>query len=346
MKKLKVLHLLQSSRFSGAENVVLQIIDMFKNDYIEMAYCSRDGQIRESIEERNVKFLPITQLSIKEVKRVLKEYEPDIIHAHDAYASVIASLVGKSRRIISHMHGNHEDLRKLTVKSLLYVICAQRFDYIFWVSNSAYNNFYFKKYTSPISEVLYNVIDKDEVVKKMNQDDNNYNYDIVYVGRLTYPKNPERLIRVLKAVIEMKPNIKVAIIGSGDLMEETRRLANELGIWNNLSFLGFKNNPYRILHDAKVMIMTSRFEGTPMCALEAMALGVPIVSTPTDGLIDVIDNGITGFLSSDNNELAQKLVSVITNDELRSKLSSSCTDKFLSMSDLNRYKDVLFKHYI
>ena len=54
---MKILHLLQSNRFSGAENVVCQIIRMFENEpNIEMVYCSRDGQIREALNERNINY--------------------------------------------------------------------------------------------------------------------------------------------------------------------------------------------------------------------------------------------------------------------------------------------------
>ena len=53
---MRIIHLLQSSKFSGAENVVCQIISMMENDDVEMAYCSCDGQIREALSERNIKF--------------------------------------------------------------------------------------------------------------------------------------------------------------------------------------------------------------------------------------------------------------------------------------------------
>ena len=57
---MKVLHLLQSNRFSGAENVVCQIIDMFRTDKdIEMVYCSPDGPIKETLTERKIRFVPL-----------------------------------------------------------------------------------------------------------------------------------------------------------------------------------------------------------------------------------------------------------------------------------------------
>ncbi|MFP3846987.1 glycosyltransferase, partial [Priestia filamentosa] len=100
--KVKILHLLQSSHFSGAENVACKIITMFNQEgNIEMAYCSKSGQINEVLNQKKIKFYPMIKLCKKEVKRVLKEFKPDIIHAHDASASVIAASCTSRIPIIS-----------------------------------------------------------------------------------------------------------------------------------------------------------------------------------------------------------------------------------------------------
>jgi len=56
MKKTKVLHLLRSNHFSGAENVIFQIINMFRDENFDMVYTSKDGQIREACEKEKIKF--------------------------------------------------------------------------------------------------------------------------------------------------------------------------------------------------------------------------------------------------------------------------------------------------
>lgn len=346
MKKSKVLHLLQSSHFSGAENVVCQIIDMFKDDNIEMVYCSRDGQIREALKERDVIFLPLTQFSIQEVKKVMREYNPDIIHAHDAYASFIAAIVGEKCGIISHIHCNHNGLNRLSIKSLLYLWGSKKFRHIFWVSDSAYNDYCFKRHIASTYSTLYNVLNIDEVLKKKNLDVNKYDYDVVYVGRLSYQKNPERLIRVISLAIKINPKIKMAIIGIGDLLETTKKLSEDLGVDYNISFLGYRNNPLKILHDAKVMLMTSRFEGTPMCALEAMALGVPIVSTPTDGLNELVINGMTGYLSDEDTVLAEKITRIVADRDLYKRLSSNSRLRAIDLMNLESYKNKINKVYM
>ena len=89
---MKILHLLQSGHFSGAENVVCQIIGLMKDELdIQMAYCSRDGQIRETLKEREIEYYPIKELTVAEIKRIIREYKPDIIHAHDMRASFVAA---------------------------------------------------------------------------------------------------------------------------------------------------------------------------------------------------------------------------------------------------------------
>lgn len=344
---MKVLHLLQSNRFSGAENVVCQIIGMMKNEPdMEMVYCSRDGQIAEALDERNIPFAPIKELSVEEVKRVIKEQKPDIIHAHDMRASFYAALACGKIPLISHIHNNAFDSRGLSAKSIAYIYAAKKAKHIFWVSQSSFDGYAFHKFFRKKSTVLYNIIDIDALYEKMKLDENVYNYDVIYVGRLTPPKNPQRLMAVLQKVCINCPNVRIAIVGTGELEEETKKLCNELNLQNNVQFLGFRSNPLKMLHDSKVMVMTSRWEGTPMCALEAMALGVPIVSTPTDGLRDLVDIDKTGYLSDDDSELAEKIYSLVTDEILRERCSSMCIEKSKINNDGQKYKDKLLSIYM
>ena len=344
---MKILHLLNTSSFSGAENVVCQIIKLFRNDEgIEMVYSSIDGEIREILQEKKINFIPLSKLSFIELKKIIKDYQPDIIHAHDRSASCIAALVAPSNiRIISHIHGKFEDMSYITAKSFLYKMATYKISHIFWVSQSAFNEFYFKKEVKQKSSLLYNVIDKAELFDKCKTDINTYEYDAVFLGRLTYPKNPQRLVEVIKKVRKKNENIKIAIIGTGDLEIETKRLVCESGMENNVDFYGFLKNPYKILKSSKVMIMTSRTEGTPMSVLEAMALGVPVVSTLADGICDLIDNGKNGFLSNDDGVLAEKLLEIIERPLLRNELSKYAIEKYDLVSDMNNYKIQLEKIY-
>lgn len=342
---MKVLHMLQSDRFSGAENVVCQIISMCKGDKVSFAYSSQDGQIREALEERGIEFHPIKKMSVSEFRRVINEVNPDIIHAHDMGASFFASLACGKIPLISHIHNNAYNSRGISPKSILYYFAAEKAKHIFWVSKSSFEGYAFHKSFENKSTVLYNIIDVDALKEKMLLDKNKYNYDLVFLGRLTYPKNPQRLTEILELVVKKLPQVKMAIIGTGDLEEEIKSLAAEKGLSDNISFLGFQSNPLKILNDSKIMLMTSRWEGTPICALEAMALGVPIVSTPTDGLADLITDGNNGFLSDDNQALADRIIEILENEVLYNELSKNQSLFAIEYNNKEKYKNSVLNSY-
>lgn len=344
---MKILHLLQSNRFSGAENVVCQIIDMFRNESnIEMIYCSPDGPIKNALTERNIKYICLKKLSIIEIKNVIKREKPDIVHAHDMRASFIAACACAHVPLISHVHNNNINAHGLTPKSFAYLLAAVKAKHIFWVSQSSFDGYIFHKWFKNKSIVLYNIINIDSLYRKMETDINTYDYDVIYIGRLTKQKNPQRLMHVFKKIQSIYPNIKIAVVGTGDLEVETKFLCNELNLQNNVKFLGFQSNPLKILHDATVMIMTSRWEGTPMCALEAMALGVPIVSTPTDGLCELITDGENGYLSDNDDILAKKVIDIITNKSILSTFKKNAKSKAAVINDIDMYKKSILTIYI
>lgn len=339
---MKVLHLLNTNRFSGAENVVCQIIDLFSTDEkYEMLYCSPKGDIENLLKERNINYIGIDALSCKEIKRVIKEQQPHVIHAHDMRASYVASCVCGKIPLVSHIHNNAYDSRAISIKSIAYLKAAIRARHIFWVSQSAFEGYAFYKMFVRKSSVLYNIINVERLLEKAESDTNHYPYDVVFLGSLIYPKNPHKLIDICSILVAMKRDIRIAVIGTGDMEQEIVALAAHKGLSENIAFLKFQNNPYKIVKDAKCMIMTSRWEGTPMCALEGMALGVPMVATPVDGLKKLIVDGENGFLCDDNSTFAQHVFDIVTNENLHKKLSKNQIEKSKEVNNLQKYRDTI-----
>ena len=338
---MKVMHLLQSSVFSGAENVVCQIMKMFADDEdIEMIYVSTDGPVRTHIESQGYSYIGLNKISYKQVREIIHQYNPDIIHAHDITASILAAIctIGTNIRIISHVHVNNDDMAHLNMKTLLYYLSSFKYKHIFWVSKSCHESYFYRNRLINKSEVLCNVMDKDDIINKGKVNELEVLYDIIYVGRLVYQKHPERLMTIFRQILDVKPDCKIGVVGSGDMFEQTIQYAKDLGIDRYVDFLGYQSNPLKFLYSSKVMIMTSRYEGLPMTVLEALALGVPIVSTPVDGLMEVIESGKEGFLSNDDYELVEKLLLIINDDNLRTRLSINAINKFDSICNLKEYK--------
>ena len=125
MKK-RVLHLLASNSYSGAENVVCNIIENCQNKY-DMYYCSKDGAIRDVLKEKNIKFVPYKKLSIRNIRKIVRKYHIDIIHAHDFQASFIASFLKDECKIISHLHCNYQLLKLKSIVGIVYSFVQKNF---------------------------------------------------------------------------------------------------------------------------------------------------------------------------------------------------------------------------
>ena len=342
---MKVMHVLNSRIYSGAEKVVCQIIKSFRGE-VEMVYCSPDSEIvRQMLSEQEVTFLPMEKMSTAELKRVIAEQKPDLIHAHDMRASFFSALCCGKIPLVSHIHNNAYDARGLSPKTVAYLLAGFKAKHILWVSNSSYEGYAFHKFFAKKSSVLYNIIDTEVIFDKKARDENTYDYDMIYVGRLTFQKDPQRLMRLCARLKESKPDLKVAIVGTGELEAEVKQLCEELGISENVNFLGFQPNPIKMVHDTKVMILTSRWEGTPMCALEAMALGTPIVSTPSDGMKDLIDDGVNGYLTDDDTVMAEKLLAIMNDAAHRNFLGENARKKFGKINDAPKYKQAIADCY-
>ncbi|GAA3672373.1 hypothetical protein GCM10023081_08410 [Arthrobacter ginkgonis] len=133
----------------------------------------------------------------------------------------------------------------------------------------------------------------------------------VTVGRLSPEKNQARLLRAFAQVHATRPKTRLLLIGSGPLEKDLRQLASDLRLDRCVSFTGQLANPYLVMEAADCFVLSSDYEGLPMVILEAMVLGLPLVTTafgsvdsavpPGQGLVvdrddDALAAGLTAFL--------------------------------------------------
>lgn len=129
--------------------------------------------------------------------------------------------------------------------------------------------------------------------------------EIISIGRLSIQKNFNLFINAAKIISQNYPNIHFSIYGDGPLKEELQKKIKDNNLESTVTLQGRTNNVQKVLNETDVFIMTSNYEGMPNALLEAMAAGVPCISTdcPT-GPADIIKNGINGVLVPINNEIA------------------------------------------
>lgn len=156
-----------------------------------MAYCSLEcGEVWEILDGMGIRHYGVEELTPATLSRVIREYQPDVIHAHDMRTSFVAALCCGKIPLISHIHNNAYDARGLSAKSIAYLLAGFRAKHIFWVSNSAYEGYVFHKLFAQKSSVLYNIIDAKRIFAMRDGDENTYDFDMIYLGRLTYQKDP------------------------------------------------------------------------------------------------------------------------------------------------------------
>ncbi len=306
---MTILHLLYSERLSGAEGVVCHIIQTMGSSY-RMLYASPEGPIAEVLAERGFAYAPLKELSVSEVRRVVREHGVEMIHAHDMRACFVARAAAPRLPLIFHIHNNATASHQLSVKSVLFRLAARRARHIFWVSESAMRDYRYAAAVRPKSSVLENIVDPTHLAERASQTGCEA-YDVIFLGRLKAVKDPLRFVALMRRVADAYPHLRCAMIGTGDMEEQVRARVSALSLDAHIDLLGFCQNPYPQLSRARLMVMTSVYEGMPMAALEALTLGVPIVATPVDGLVSLMGDGRGGVLSDDDATLAQAILHLL-----------------------------------
>lgn len=345
-RPIKVLHLISTSLFSGAENVACQIINLFKSDNgYDMKYCAVIGKNKEALEIRKIPVLKLDKFNIHDIKKAIREYNPDIIHAHDPKSTIASAIASRGKKIIAHIHSNHRYMRKISIKSCIFhFYIEKRISSIIWVSDSALNEYIFnKKINKKIdSVVLRNVVNPNELKDIARNDKDQYSFDLVFLGRMEDVKNPLRFIDIMSQIQKNKRDIKVAMIGDGSLMNEVKTKVNELGLEKNITIFGNLINPYKILLSSKILVITSRYEGTPMNALESIACGIPIVSTPVDGLLELLDKR---YLCSSDAEFISVIIDLLTSQKNIMGYRNRLIAVDSSINNVSKYKKILEQLY-
>lgn len=146
---------------------------------------------------------------------------------------------------------------------------------------------------------------------------------IVAAGRLTLAKGFPYLLRAIKRVETIVPS-HLVILGEGEQRTSLEELTRELEIAEGVSFMGFQENPFPLMINADLFVLSSLWESFGNVLIEAMALGVPVISTRAPyGPEDIIEHGETGWLvpTGDPDAIAAGILRLLRDGELRRRLS-------------------------
>lgn len=339
----KILHVLTSNSYSGAENVAISLINGLRSKF-DFSYSSGEGDIRSILNRDDIKFIPMNKMGILEIRRVVKKYNPDIIHAHDFRASVVCAFANVNLPIISHLHNNSPWLKKYSFYSFIYLIASFRFNKILLVSRSILDEYVFSNLIKDKIKIISNPIHISGIIEKVKGHDQVKEYDVVFVGRLTIQKNPLRFIDIMNDLIKSVPTVKACMIGSGELEEECRCKIEQLHMTDNIILTGFLENPYKVMANSKILCMTSDWEGFGLVAIEALSLGLPVVASRVGGLVDIV-NSRCGKLCMTNQEYILELKKLLHDSSYYEDKSHGALLRAKELDNFTNYCEEMEKIY-
>lgn len=148
---------------------------------------------------------------------------------------------------------------------------------------------------------------------------------IVSIGRLDPQKNQKMLIDAFALVHTRYPEYSLDIYGEGELREQLQRQIDDLGLRNAVNLRGYTKAIHQRLQNARLFVLSSDYEGMSNALIEALAMGVPTISTdhPIGGARMLIENGVNGILTptGDHRAFAQAMADLLAHPEYACRLS-------------------------
>ena len=345
----KILFLIYNLDGGGAEKVLLKILEKIdKNKFkIDLFLIKKEGVY---LKEFETKFKDITirtpydnlsknkllnwiqyKLKYKKVRKSLKNPEIFKEFIKEKYDTQIAFLEGMSsiylsktecKNKIAWVHVDLEKHRTMPIDKEREIY--KNYNKIICVSNQAKNSFdkIYPEYSNK-STVIYNPIDKDEIIKKSNEEVEKFRdkniVTFIAIGRLNEEKGFDILLKAHKLLKDENLENNIVILGEGTERKNLEKYILENDLEKSVKLLGFKKNPYPYLKQSDIYILSSRYEGYSLTVAEALVLNKAIISTRCIGPMELLENGKYGLMcnSEDIYQLKECMKKFILNKKLR-----------------------------
>lgn len=345
-RRIRVAHVLKSSIYSGAENVVFTIIKYLQERY-EFVYIATDGPIRERLEQEGIPHMLLETFSRRNLAKAIRAFRPDIVHAHDFSATVLCAVLPGRFRLISHLHYDPPWSRRWNGKTIGYLVSSVKVRRILAVSENAFHNLVFSKILENKHLAMGNPIDIQRILALSDEHllDENETCDLIFVGRFVEQKDPQRFIRLIAQLKKAGwMNIKAWMLGQGEQAESCMSMIKDLNLEDNIEWKGFQDNPYVYMKRAKLFCVTSRWEGFGLVVAEANLLNVPVVSTDNAGSAEILGKNAPEICRTDQ-EFVDKILTLKNNQHIYENWKMRTQKRVLNFKEINTYMEELERIY-
>jgi glycosyltransferase involved in cell wall biosynthesis len=355
----------EGSRMHGVKRLFAWMIPRFDQSRFNVSLISlrRKDLSADTLEEFGIdvtymarhKFDPGT---FQALLKVLREKHADIVHLHGYGATTFGRMCAWRMGIpaILHEHANHGDtpwFQKVADRLL-----APHTDIAIAVSEST-GEFTTRARLMPAerTKVIYLGAPLDEFARPRTGEEVAEarasmgiapgTIAIGTITRLMPSKGNEFLIQAMKPVAERLPNARCYIVGEGELQGELEAVAARSGVRDRVQLLGFRSDVAEALSAFDLVVFPSLWEGTPLTALEALAMGKPIVSTDADGLQDVLTADVDAVIVPRRHPaaLADAIVDLAGDDQKRARLAASARQTG-ARYDIDRFVKKMERLYV
>jgi len=248
----------------------------------------------------------------------LREQRVQLVHAHQYtpfFQALLARLAYRRPPIVFTEHGRHYPDTRSSRRVAFNRALLRGDDRLIAVGESVRNALVLNEgLPEERTETIYNGVPlqrflsvrsdeslRSEVRKELGvfSDD----YVVVQVARLNELKDHATALRTARRLRDAGVPVRLVLAGEGPERPRLERLVAEIGLTSNVQFLGTRSDIPRLLAGADALLLSSVSEGIPLTLIEAMAAGVPVVSTDVGGVAEIVEHGISGLLTDSGDDV-------------------------------------------
>ncbi len=342
---MKIMQVIPYFCFGGAEIMCENLCYALQkegHDVVAVSLYAQRTPISRRMEKAGVRILYLDKRlgldisMVKALKGLMIQEKPDVVHTHldvIKYAVPAAKLAGVKRCIHTVHSVAQKEAEGLPQKLINKTLYRLGWSQPVALSPEVWDTvvqFYGLKWDAV--PVIFNGSDLSRCIPKEDYAAGE-TVKLLHVGRFDVPKNHAGLLRSFRKLHDRQPQVRLELVGDGDLCPEMKQLAKELEIGEFVTFHGMQSNVYPYLHDADIFVLPSVYEGIPMTIIEAMGTGLPIAATRVGGIPDLLKDRESGLLSPCDEDLFADICEKLVLDrELREKLGRKAREESIRFS--------------
>lgn len=355
---MKVLQVINSLSTGGAEKLLIDSVLLYQKKGIGVdVLCLNDNKtpfrnVFETVSSGSIK--GITSKSIYnpilvfKIIPYLRKY--DVVHLHlfpTLYWVVLAKWISFSKvKLIYTEHNTSNRRRGLFVFRILDRFIYKKLDAIVTIAEEVDLNL--KKHLT--------LTDNDFYLINNGVDINHYNTALAYSKDLFFSSNDIILIQVssfrwqkdqqtlIKSLKYLPCNVKLLLVGEGDLMNECVDLVDKLSLNKRVMFLGNRDDVPQLLNSADIVILSSKHEGLSLSNIEGMSVNKPFIGSDVPGLREIVNGYGLLFKQGDEKELANLITKLTDNPDFYKEIAEKCLYRAKEF-DINKMIDEYIKLY-